>query len=243
MAAFFVTGSGTDIGKTWVCAALLRHWRGQGLTPEAVKPVASGYDPARPHDSDAASLLAALGRPVDAAGVEAMTPVRLIAPLSPDQAARREGIALSAQSAAAACRPAMAAARGPVLIEGAGGVMTPLNGTETMLDLAAVLGAPVIFVAGSYLGAMSHALSGLMVLKARGLSVPLVLINETPGSSVDLRETAATLANHAAGSAVLAVPRGADGSAWVEVDRILGVTSSFKADPPPRRLGRPGRAD
>ena len=67
MAAFFVTGAGTDIGKTWVSAALLRHWRSLGLQPDALKPVATGYDPARPEDSDGAALLAALGRPIDAA--------------------------------------------------------------------------------------------------------------------------------------------------------------------------------
>src|SRR5579864_6359824 len=99
MAAFFVTGAGTDIGKTWAAAQLLRHWRMAGLEPAAVKPVATGYDPQRPQDSDAAALLRALGRPVDAQAVEAMTPIRLAAPPSPDQAARREGAWISAKAA------------------------------------------------------------------------------------------------------------------------------------------------
>ena len=77
---------------------MLRHWRSIGLAAGAVKPVATGYDPRRPQDSDAAALLSALGRPVDAAAVEAMTPIRLGAPLSPDQAARREGAFISARS-------------------------------------------------------------------------------------------------------------------------------------------------
>jgi len=223
MAAFFVTGAGTDIGKTWACAALLRHWRLAGLQPEAVKPVATGYDPDRPEDSDAAALLRALGRPVTAPAVEAMTPVRLREPLSPDQAARREGGWITARSAAAGCWPTLAFAKGPVLIEGAGGIMAPLNDSETMLDLAAVLGLPAIFLAASHLGAISHALTGLAALKGRGVAVPLVLVNETPDSSVDLHETVATLVNHASGSAVLAIPRGADGPVWAEASRILGV--------------------
>ena len=223
MAAFFVTGSGTDIGKTWACAALLDHWRRCGLQPGAVKPVATGYDPDRPEDSDAAALLRALGRPVTAEAVEAMTPVRLREPLSPDQAARREGAWITAKSAAADCWPTLAFAKGPVLVEGAGGVMTPLNNSETMLDLAATLGLPVIYLMGSYLGAISHALTGLAALKGRGLAVPLVLVNETPGSTVDLHETAATVANHAEGSVVLAIPREADGPVWAEASRILGV--------------------
>jgi dethiobiotin synthetase len=225
MKAFFVTGAGTDIGKTWVSAALLRHWRRGGLKPEAVKPVATGYDPQRPEDSDAAALLKALGRPVTPDTVEAMTPIRLRAPLSPDQAASREGAWISARSAATACWPALAATDGPVLIEGAGGVMTPLNDTETMLDLCLGLGCPAIFVAGSYLGAISHALTGLAVLKARGVQVPLVLVNETPASPVDLHETAATVAAHASGSTVLAIPREADGPVWAAASRVLGIES------------------
>ncbi len=223
MAAFFVTGSGTDIGKTWASAALLRHWRLQGLVAGAVKPVATGYDSERPRDSDAAALLSALGRPVDAAAVEAMTPIRLAAPLSPDQAARREQAFISARSAAAACWPVLAAAKGPVLIEGAGGVMTPLNENETMLDLALALGLPSIFLAGSYLGAISHALTGLEAMRGRGAPVALVLVNETPSSPVDLHETADSLKSHAHGAPVLAIPRGADGPVWAEASRLLGV--------------------
>lgn len=223
MAAFFVTGAGTDIGKTWASAQLLRHWRGKGLMAEAVKPVATGYDPRRPEESDAAALLQALGRPVLAETVEAMTPIRLSAPLSPDQAARREGGWISARSAAAACWPVLAAAKGPVLIEGAGGVMTPLNDSETMLDLALALGLPSIFLAGSYLGAISHALTGLAAMRGGAAAVALVMVNETPDSSVDLHETVETLQRHAQGVPVLAVPRGADGPVWAEVSRLLGV--------------------
>lgn len=223
MAAFFVTGSGTDIGKTWACAQLLRHWRGRGLEPEGLKPVATGYDPARREDSDAAELLKALGRPVTAEQIQAISFAMFRAPLSPDQAARREGGWLSARSIAVLCQAKVDAARGPVLVEAAGGVMTPLNETETMLDLGAMLGAPVLFLAGSYLGAISHALTGLSVLKARGLQIPLVLVNETPQSTVDLHETVATLQGHLPGQAVLAIPQDADGPVWAEASRILGV--------------------
>jgi dethiobiotin synthetase len=223
MAAFFVTGAGTEIGKTWAAAQLLGHWRARGLAPEAVKPVATGYDPAHPEDSDAAAMLSALGRPVNRETVEAMTSIRLLAPLSPDQAARREGALISALSVAVDCGRAIASAKGPVLVEGAGGVMTPLNESETMLDLILALGLPSIFLAGSYLGAISHALTGLAAMRARAARVALILVNETPGSSVDLHETVDTLSNHAHGAPVLAIPRGADGPVWAEASRLLGV--------------------
>jgi dethiobiotin synthetase len=221
MTAFFVTGAGTDIGKTWVCAALLRFWRERGLEPMALKPVASGYDPTAPQDSDGGALVAALGQPMDAAHVEAITPFRLRAPLSPDQAAAREGVRLSASEVVTACAPLIARARGPVLIEGAGGVMSPLNEVETMLDLALAFQIPAIFVCGSYLGAISHALTGLAVLKAAGVATPLILVNETPGSVVDLRETASSLTDHA-GAPAVAVTRN-EPMSWSEVSRLLGV--------------------
>jgi len=223
MAAFFVTGAGTDIGKTWAAAQLLAHWRLTGLKAEAVKPVATGYDPERPEDSDAAILLSALGRQVNAETVEAMTPIRLRAPLSPDQAARREGVWILAGSIATACGPVISAATGPMLVEGAGGVMTPLNDSETMLDLILALGLPSIFVAGSYLGAISHALTGLAAMRARGARTALVLVNETPSSPVDLHETAATVKSHAHGAPVLAIPRGAEGQVWAEASRLLSA--------------------
>jgi dethiobiotin synthetase len=223
MAAFFVTGTGTDIGKTWAATQLLGHWRARGLAPEAVKPVATGYHPAHPEDSDAAALLRALGRPVSRETVEAMTPIRFRAALSPDQAARREGARATAESAAAACRPILASAAGPVLVEGAGGVMTPLNDSETMLDFALALDLPSIFLAGSYLGAISHALTGLAAMRARGAGVALVLVNETPGSAVDLHDTADSLKSHAWGAPVLAIPRAGGGEAWAEASRLLGI--------------------
>jgi dethiobiotin synthetase len=91
MGVNFITGTGTDIGKTWLACALLRHWRAQGLSPAAFKPVLSGFDPACPEASDAGALLAALGREVSATELDAIAPWRFAAPLSPDMAAACEG--------------------------------------------------------------------------------------------------------------------------------------------------------
>jgi dethiobiotin synthetase len=140
-----------------------------------------------------------------------------------DQAARREGAWLSARGVAVECSRTIARTRGPLLIEGAGGVMSPLNESETMLDLAAALGLPTVFVCGSYLGAISHALTGLYALSARGLTAALVLVNETPGSPVDLHETAGAVAGHAPHAAVMAIPRDAEGALWAEASRALGI--------------------
>jgi dethiobiotin synthetase len=220
MAAFFVTGSGTDIGKTFVCAGLLRFWRARGLDPAAIKPVVSGYDEAAPEGSDPALLLQALGQPVDAARIQAMAPFRLRAPLSPDQAATLEGRRLAAEQVAAPCRQLIEQAKGPVLVEGAGGVMSPLNERETLLDLAVLIGAPVLFVAGSYLGALSHALTGLAALRATGLRAAAVVVNESGQGSVGLEETLASLRSRYVLAPVLGLARGNDAD-WAGIAEAL----------------------
>jgi len=90
VAAYFVTSTGTDIGKTFVTAALIRYLRESNQPVAALKPVVSGYDSSVVDTSDPAVLLAALGRPVTADEVNQIAPWRFRAPLSPDLAAARE---------------------------------------------------------------------------------------------------------------------------------------------------------
>jgi dethiobiotin synthetase len=209
MAAFFITGSGTDVGKTFLAAGLARRLTSQGRAVEVLKPIVSGFDPANPAGSDPAILLDALGRPPTAENLAHIAPWRFRAPLSPDMAAAAEGRALDMTEAAGFCKVAIAAAPDVLLIEGAGGVMVPLNARETQLDLMRALRLPVIFVGASYLGALSHTLTGLEVLKSGGLDVRALVVSETPGSSVGLDATCATLA-HFAAVPVLALPRNGD---------------------------------
>ncbi|TMK03630.1 MAG: ATP-dependent dethiobiotin synthetase BioD, partial [Alphaproteobacteria bacterium] len=90
-AAVFITATGTNIGKTFVTAGLIRQISAVGGAIAAVKPIVSGFDPDAWHRSDPAVLLAALGRPAALGEVEAISPWRFKAPLSPDMASRREG--------------------------------------------------------------------------------------------------------------------------------------------------------
>lgn len=199
MVANFITGTGTDIGKTWLCCALLRHWRQQGLRPHACKPVLSGYDAATAADSDAGQLLAALGG--DLRDIETIAPWRFAAPLSPDMAAAREGrridfdalVAFTRHTAEAGSSPSA-----PLLVEGVGGVMVPLDDTHTVRDWIAASGLPAVLVAGSYLGSLSHTLTALEALARVGAGVTAIAVNESPQSSVALAETVAVLARHAA---------------------------------------------
>jgi len=207
MSATFITATGTDIGKTFVAVGLIRHLRSQGRPVGALKPIVSGFDPSVPAGSDPAALLKALGRPATIEELALTSPWQFRAPLSPDMAARAEGRRLNVETVISFCRDAIAAAEGTLLIEGVGGIMVPLDDRHTVLDWMAELRLPLVLVAGSYLGTISHTLSALDVLARRNLTVRALVVNETIGSPVPIRETLATLANFATGIPLLALPR------------------------------------
>src|SRR5687768_12857873 len=142
MAAVFITATGTDIGKTHVACALIRSLRIRGREVDAFKPVLSGYNAFA--GSDAARLLDALGAPPS--DLDRMSPLRFKASLAPPSAARAEGATLTLGDLADRCRARMADAPGLLLIEGAGGVMSPIAEAATNLDLIGELGVPVVLV-------------------------------------------------------------------------------------------------
>jgi dethiobiotin synthetase len=207
----FVTGTGTDVGKTFVTAALVRHLRTTGRVVDAFKPVVSGFQPADVAGSDPAVLLASLGRGVTSDEVARIAPWRFAAPLSPDLAARAEGRAIDFNALVEFSRDA-AYGRGTVFIEGVGGVMVPLDRTHTVLDWMSALRIPVLLVAGSYLGTISHTLTALHVLAQRNLDIAGVVVSESMAPGANLDDTVATIARFAVPIDVIGVPRMSPGS-------------------------------
>ena len=178
MAGVFVTGTGTDVGKTFVTAALIRHLRSAGRTVDAFKPVVSGFDPANVASSDPGVLLAALGRDATSDEIDRIAPWRFAAPLSPDLAARPKAASVDFKALVEFSRDA-AYGRGTIFIEGVGGIMVPLDQTHTVLDWMSALRIPVLLVAGSYLGTISHTLTALHVLAQRNLDIAGVVVSES----------------------------------------------------------------
>jgi len=214
MGANFITGTGTDIGKTWLACALLRHWRAAGLMPAAFKPLLSGFDPLLPQASDAGALLAALGRDASDAELDAIAPWRFAAPLSPGMAAEREGRRIDfAELVGFTRRVTSTSALRPsgnsciTLVEGVGGVMAPLDERHTVRDWIAASGLPCVLVAGSYLGSLSHTLTALEALQRVGAGVTAIVVNETPFSTVALDATLETLSRFVTGIPLTAIAR------------------------------------
>ena len=207
MSAYFVTATGTDIGKTFVTRGLLGALRAGGRHAEAIKPIMSGFEPAAAAESDAGLLLAAAGRPVTLESISLISPWRFAAPLAPDMAAAREGRTVDDRELTRFCQASIVSIRGVLLIEGAGGVMSPINAEQTVLDWIARLELPVVLVAGSYLGTISHTLSALDAISRRGLALRTLVISETAGSPVRLNATRDTLARFAPPVDVVTLPR------------------------------------
>lgn len=206
----FIAGSHTDIGKTHVACALLRAGRAAGLGVEALKPIASGFDRNDWADSDPGRLLDALDLPPNFQELNRITPWRFAAPLAPPMAASLEGRDLPLEPVIELCKARITATQADLfLLEGAGGLMSPLTDSATGLDLMLALDLPVVLVGGGYLGAMSHTLTALEVLRARRQRVAALVISQDadPGAP-DFAETVALTAAHAGALPVIAAPRG-----------------------------------
>lgn len=159
--ALFVTGTDTEVGKTVVSAILVA-----GLGAEYWKPVQSGAEAG----TDTEWIRGKTGLPESRFHPEAY----LLSPfLSPHAAAARQGVRIDLS---AIRKPAHRNAR-HLIIEGAGGIMAPLNETQTMADLILQLDVPVLLVARSGLGTINHTLLSLEKLRRMGAEVLGVVMN------------------------------------------------------------------
>jgi dethiobiotin synthetase len=205
LTAIFITATGTDVGKTFVAASLTRTLRQMGRVVEAIKPVVSGFDAEHPEASDSGVLLDALGLPVTLQEIERISPWRFRAPVSPDLAAQREGLRIDVDAVISFCQDAVEQRQDILLIEGIGGIMVPLDEQRTVLDVMMALQLPLILVAGSYLGTISHTLTALDALFRRDMKLLAIIISETPGATVPLDDTVASIARFV--SPVIGLPR------------------------------------
>ena len=215
MSVWFIAGAGTDIGKTYVTSSLIRQLRGAGRLVQALKPVASGVAPLDApgfHDSDTAVLLDALGLPLTAQTVDECSPWRFSAPLSPDMAAAAEERRLPFADVLGWCRSRVERAHtgAATLVEGAGGVMSPIAEDALNLDLIKGLACPVILVGGTYLGGLSHIMTALETLKAHRVPTHAVILNESKSSTVDFGASLSTLRRFAAHDTIVPLLQGGE---------------------------------
>ncbi len=174
----FLAGTNTEVGKTHVGAMIARALVADGRRVGVYKPAASGCR--REGDAlvadDAVALWEAAGRP---GMLEQVCPQRFLAPLAPHRAAREEGRRVDA----ALLRSGVDAWRASseiVLVEGAGGLMSPLSDKDYNIDLAAECGYPLVIVAANELGVINQMLQTVITAQSRAPKLPIagIVLNQ-----------------------------------------------------------------
>jgi dethiobiotin synthetase len=167
MKRYFIIGTDTDCGKTYVTTQLVEHFKRCKQRVLAIKPLATGCNEVdgRLTSDDANELNQHHGYVLDERQF-----YRFKSPVSPHLAAEEAEIELSIESIAALCDKHTTDMFDVLLIEGAGGLMVPLNSKDTWIDFLIHTKIPVILVVGMKLGCLNHAALTASVLKSQGIA-------------------------------------------------------------------------
>jgi dethiobiotin synthetase len=199
-----VVGTDTDVGKTWVTAAVARALKELGQQVVAVKPIETGCAEEPGPEEDGARLATATGQSGPRRSL-----VRLPGLVAPAIAADQAGISLDYDDLVARIR-SLAAPDTLLLVEGSGGLLSPLTWADNHLDLAHSLEARVLLVAADRLGTLNHTLLALRVLQAERIPVLGIVLNQVDAADQSTRTNAAALVRLAEHVPVVTVPRLAD---------------------------------
>lgn len=165
MRGLFVTGTDTGVGKTFVTTALARALRTAGVDVGVMKPIETGVPAEGPEDGRALRRAAGVDDPL-----ELVCPVRFALPASPEAAARAEQRSVP-RAVIHDAYQTLARRHAFLLVEGAGGLLVPIDAETDMADLARAFGLPLLLVARTNLGTVNHTRLSLEAAERRGLEV------------------------------------------------------------------------
>ncbi len=207
MRKIFISSIGTGHGKTFVASHLIRQLRAKNKV-QALKPLISGFD-AADETNDAALLLRALGLPVNEQYYDAIAPFRFVVPTSPDLAMALENREVSLDEMMQAIKLRTTKEDADIcVIEGAGGLFSPLTKHHTNFDLLLRLGAPLLLVADTRLGSISQLLSLLVSCRMWGIQVvQLVLSQSEESHAMTPQDMLKSLCDHGVRLPVVMLPR------------------------------------
>ena len=199
-----ITGTDTGVGKTWMACALARALAGAGRSVVAVKPVESGCGDAPSPEEDGVRLAAATGQ---------RTPPRALrrfrAPIAPAVAADREGGAIDLDDLVAEIE-SLTAKADVVLLEGAGGLLSPCAWDWSQVDLAQALQATALVMTSDRLGSINHTLLTLSALDLAGLRVAGIVVSAPAVTDESSGGNGPAIARLSGIERVCAVPRAAE---------------------------------
>ena len=183
---FFITGTDTGVGKTVITACLLSLFRKYSLDAGVMKPIETGVRPGQKIPSDAELLIQTSGV---ADSLSEVSPVRLKTPASPYQASLVENRSIDVKTILQQYR-ILATKHEYMLVEGVGGILTPITAKYKVIDLARDLGLPVIVVSRFTLGALNHTLLTVNTAQEAGLEIRGIIFNQiTPAKKTAVEKS------------------------------------------------------
>jgi len=213
---FFVTGTDTGIGKTFVSCLLLHIFVAQQKTVVGMKPIAAGSENGKWQDVELLRAASNIEIPV-----ETMNPYAFVAPIAPHIAAEQESVVIEMPHIRSAYN-ALAEKADVVVVEGVGGFMVPINDNETTADLARLLNLPVILIVGMRLGCINHALLTVQAIKHAGLFLAGWVANCVEPRMCMLEENVAAL-QHRIHAPLLGIVPFAETSDTKQLSRYIDV--------------------
>lgn len=202
---FFITGTDTEIGKTFVSCALLHAYAQQGISSVGMKPIAAGaeWQEGAWHNEDVDQLCAASSVKAD---VNLVAPYLMRTPAAPHIVAKAEQVEISLPHILQSYQALQPQAQA-VLVEGVGGFIVPIDDQHSMVDLAQHLNLPVILVVGLRLGCINHALLTAQAIAASGLRLAGWVANTVDANMLYLDDNVAALSQRIAAPCLGVLPR------------------------------------
>jgi dethiobiotin synthetase len=189
--AYFITGTDTEIGKTWCSATLMHYFRRQGLSVIGMKPIASGCHrvDGQLRNEDALILQENASKPI---AYELVNPYAFEQPVSPHIASAEEGKVIDL-SVIKEKFEVLKNRADVIIVEGVGGWMAPLTASDDVSDLALALQLPVILVVGIRLGCINHARLSYSAIKAKGVQCAGWIANCTQADMLAQKQNIQTI--------------------------------------------------
>lgn len=189
--SYFITGTDTNVGKTYIASALLRYFAQSGSTL-GMKPIASGCELNQAGELENEDVVALVAASTVEAPLDIINPYRFAPAIAPHIAAAQAGVEIELNTILQAYRQ-LSTLADTVIVEGAGGFLVPINQQQTFADVAQALGLPVILVVGIRLGCINHALLTFEAIRARGLTLAGWVANEIQPDMAMFEENLASL--------------------------------------------------
>ena len=190
--SFFITSTGTNIGKTYCTVEIIKALIKKKIEVNPFKPILSGFNFNKIEECDSYKILSAKKKNIDIKDIKSITPWLFNDAIAPSLAAEKENKNLDYNQVFNWCLDKINYRNNKKsinIIEGAGGILVPIEKEKTILDLIIGLRIPVILVVGNYLGSVSHTLSVVKNIQFSRLNIINIIINQNNDCDLDIDDT------------------------------------------------------